>query len=99
MSIKKLFLENIGIRQTIIKNTFWLTAAEVVTQILKLALIVYTARILGAQEYGKFSFALSFVGIFVIFAELGLPDIITREFSKNHEAEKEYSSVISLKNL
>ena len=92
-----LFLKNIGVRQTIVKNTFWLTVAEVITQILKLVLIIYTARILGAIEYGKFSFALSFVAIAVIFSELGLPDIITRELSRNQNLEKEYSSIISLK--
>ncbi len=91
------FLKNIGIRQTILKNTFWLAAAEVVVQLLKLALIIYMARILGAEEYGKFSFALSFVCLMVIFAELGLPDIITREFSVKKEAEKEYPAIISLK--
>ncbi len=97
LSIKSFFLENISIRQTIFKNTFWLTVAEAITQILKLVLIIYTARILGAIEYGKFSFALSFVAIAVIFSELGLPDIITRELSRNQDLEKEYSSIISLK--
>ncbi len=97
LNFKSLFLENLGIRQTIFKNTFWLSLSEVVVQILKLALIIYTARILGAEEYGKFSFALSFVCLFVIFAELGLSDIITREFSKNKESENEYPSIISLK--
>ena len=99
MNIKKFLFENIGIKQTIFKNTFWLTIAEVITQLLKIFLIIYVARVLGAEEYGKFSFALSFVCIIVIFAELGLPDIITREFSKNKDSEKEYSSIISLKLL
>lgn len=97
MNIKSFFLENIGIKQTILKNTFWLAAAEGTIQILKLALIVYTARVLGAEEYGKFSFALSFVCLVVVLAEFGLPDIITREFSKNKEAEKEYPAIVSLK--
>jgi len=96
-SLSNLFLKNIGVKQTIIKNTFWLTATEGITQVLKFILIVYTARILGAEDYGKFSFALSFVAIAVIFSELGLPDIITREFSKNKEFEKDYPAVLSLK--
>ena len=61
MNIRELFLENIGIRQTIFKNTFWLTAAEVVIGFLRLGLLIYVARILGATEYGKFTFAFSFV--------------------------------------
>lgn len=97
MKIRRFFWENMGVRQTIFKNTFWLGLAEVITQLLKLALIVYAARILGAEAYGKFSFALSFVVLFVVFAELGLPDIITREFAKNKDSEKEYSSIVFLK--
>lgn len=97
IDIKKILFENLGIRQTILKNTFWLTVTEGIVQVLKLFLIVYMARLLGAEEYGKFSFALSFVGLFVIFAELGLPDIVTREFSKDKSVEQDYSSVISLK--
>lgn len=97
INIKHFLFKNMGIRQTVFKNAFWLTVAEAIVQILKLALIVYMAKILGAEEYGKFSFALSFVCLLVIFAELGLPDIITREFSLKEETREEYPAVISLK--
>lgn len=59
--------------------------------------MIYVARILGATEYGKFTFALAFVSLFVIFHEFGLPLIITREFSGEKEREKEFYSVLSLK--
>lgn len=97
MSIKSFLFENTGVRQIIFKNTLWLATTEIITQLLKLVLIVYMARILGAEEYGKFSFALSFVTMLVIFAGLGLDNIITREFSRSKEAEKDYPSIISLK--
>ena len=93
------FLKNLGIRQIIFKNTFWLAVAEGVSRFLKLILIIYIARILGATEYGKFTFALAFVGLFVIFSDLGLSQITTREFAKNKEEEKEFSSLLSLKLL
>jgi len=86
---KSFFLENLGVKQTIFKNTFWLAVAEGVTRLLKLALLIYVARILGATEYGKFNFALAFVGLFAIFADLGLSQITTREFSREKEKEKE----------
>jgi O-antigen/teichoic acid export membrane protein len=92
-----LFLKNIGIRQTIVKNTIWLSVAEFIGKFLNIALLVYAARILGATDYGRFAFAMSFVSILAIFADLGLYEIVTREFSKSKEAEKEYSSIISLK--
>ena len=96
INIRKFFLENIGIRQTILKNTFWLTAAEVVIGFLRLALLIYVARILGATEYGKFTFAFSFVSVIVIFSDLGVIDIITREFSRNKESEKEFPKILTL---
>ncbi len=99
LTIKNLFFENISIRQTIFKNTFWLTIAEIVSRLLKLALIVLIVRVLGATEYGKFAFALSYVGIFVLFADLGISAITTREFSRETEREKDYPAILFLKIL
>jgi len=96
---KEFFLENLGIKQTIFKNTFWLAFAEGVSRFLKLILIIYVARILGATEYGKFTFALAFVSLFAIFSDLGLSQITTREFARDNEREKEISSLFSLKIL
>lgn len=96
INIKKVFLENIGIRQTIFKNTFWLAFAEITSRILGLVLIIYVARVLGALEYGKFMFAFSFVSVIVLFSDLGVIDVVTREFSRNKEKEKEFSSLLTL---
>lgn len=91
------FLKNSGIKQTIAKNTFWLAAAEGITRFLKLFLIIYIARILGATEYGKFTFASAFVSLFAIFSDFGISPIITRELAREKEKEKEFPAVLSLK--
>ncbi|MCX6738034.1 MAG: oligosaccharide flippase family protein [Candidatus Parcubacteria bacterium] len=96
-TIKKFFFENAGIKQTIIKNTFWLTLAETISRFLRLILIIYAARILGANEYGKLTFALSFVSFFVIFSDFGISPLITRELSQDKDKEKEFYSVVFLK--
>ena len=96
---RKFFLENLGVRQTIFKNTFWLAVAEAVSRFLKLILIIYVARILGATEYGKFNFALAFVALFAVFSDFGLSQITTRELSRDNEREKELPSLFSLKIL
>lgn len=96
---KDFFLQNLGIKQTIAKNTFWLTMAEGVTRFLKLILIIYVARILGATEYGKFTFALAFVSLFAIFSDLGVSSITIRELAREKEKEKEFPSLLSLKTL
>jgi len=97
--IKSFFLDNKTLKQTIFKNTFWLSVAEGVTRFLKLILIIYVARILGATEYGKFNFALASVSLFATFFDLGLSQITTRELSRDKESEKEFSSLLSLKIL
>jgi len=97
--IKKILFNNLNQKQIIFKNTFWLALAEGVTKISKLFLFIYIARILGVTEYGKFTFALAFVGLFAIFSDLGLSSITTREFAREQEKEKEFASILSLKIL
>ncbi len=97
--IKSLLFYNRTTKQTIFKNVFWLAVAEGISRLLKLLLIIYVARILGATEYGKFSFALAFVSLFVVFSNFGLSHIITREFSREKEKEREFSSIFTLKIL
>ena len=93
------FLDNINLKQTILKNTFWLVMAEIIIRILKLVVVIYVARILGATEYGKFTFALSFAMLFVALSDLGLSPITVREFSGSQDKENEFLSLISLKVL
>ncbi|MDD5145726.1 MAG: flippase [Candidatus Pacebacteria bacterium] len=97
--IKSIFFENLGTKQTIFKNTVWLTFGNIASRLLKVILVIYVARILGATEYGKFSFALSFVSLFIVFSNLGLPIIIIREFAKEKGDGNEFYSVLSLKAL
>ncbi len=92
-------LHNLGTKQTIAKNTFWLAVAEGITRFLKLILIIYVARILGATEYGKFTFALAFVSLFVIFSDFGISGITVRELAREKEKEKEFPDILSLKIL
>ena len=96
---KSLFLTNQTLKQTIFKNTFWIALATGLSKFSKLFLLIYVARILGATEYGKFTFALAFVSLFVIFFEFGLSNIVTREFARDKEREKEFFSILSLKVL
>jgi len=91
------FLKNSGTKQAIAKNTFWMAVAEGITRFLKLFLIIYVARILGATEYGKFTFALAFVSLFAIFSDFGISQITTRELAQKKEKEREFSNILSLK--
>jgi len=97
--LKTLLFTNTSSKQTIVKNTVWLGLGTTGTKILSLVLIVYAARILGAEEYGKFSFALAFIYLFVVFFDFGLSPVITREFAREKEKIEDFYSIISLKVL
>lgn len=94
MNIKEFLFKNQTIRQTIAKNTFWLFFGQIVSRLIKAALIIYAARILGAESYGIFSFALSFAMLALIFSDMGIGPLLVRETAKNQDEEsrKKYIS-------
>lgn len=89
-------LENKTLKQTVFKNTFWITVSSGICKAIRAVLVIYIARALGPENYGQFSFALAFVSLFVSFFDMGLSTIITREFSFKEE-KKEFYSLLSLK--
>lgn len=95
-NFRRIFFENITLKQTVAKNTFWLVLAEVVAKILGLVSVIYVVRMLGATEYGKFTFAFSFVSVMSIFFGLGIADISTREFSRDKKNEIFFSGIFTL---
>lgn len=90
--IKKFLFQNTGIKQTIIKNTFWLAFSTILIKIVRAFIIIYIARILGTENYGIFSYILSLIAIFSIFSDMGLTSILTREITKHSEEKEQYIS-------
>lgn len=65
------------------KNTSWLFAEKILRMIVGLFVGIWVARYLGPEQFGLFSYAQSFVGLFVAIAGLGLDGIIVRELVKD----------------
>lgn len=78
-TLKKFFFQNINTRQTIIKNTFWLFAGEASGRLLKMGLIIYAARKLGANGWGIFAYTLSTASLLMTFSDMGIGSLITRD--------------------
>lgn len=95
--LKKFLFANQTVSQTIFKNSFWLALAEIINKVLIFVLFIYVARILGAADYGKFNFAIALMYLLNILPGLVSPEIVTREFSRDKEKEKEHSALLSLK--
>jgi len=97
--LKSNLLHNKSTRQTLAKNTFWLSFSMIISKIIKYFLIIYAARILGATEYGVFNFAIAFVALFNIFADLGVTSLIARETAKGEKSAIHISAAFTLKLL
>lgn len=90
--IKKILFENQNVRQTIAKNTFWLSLSEVAGRLLRSGVVIYAARELGAAGFGVFSYALSLSALITVFSDMGLSSVLTRELSKRPEVGHSYFS-------
>ncbi len=88
--LKDLLFTNRSAKQTIAKNVFWLSVGQIGSRLIRAAIIIYAARILGAAEYGIFSYVLGLAGFFTIFADLGVSPLMTREIAGQSEKRKLY---------
>ena len=83
--IKGLLFKNTGTSQTVLKNTFWLSFGQISGRLIRAAVIIYAARMLGVAEYGVFSYVLGLAGFFSVFSDIGVSSILTREAAKRPE--------------
>lgn len=65
--------------QRYFSNTSWLMAERVLRMVVALFVGVYVARYLGPENFGLLSYALSFAGLFLTIATLGLDGILVRD--------------------
>ena len=66
-------------------NTSWLLGERALRIAVSLFVGIYVARYLGPERFGLLSYALSFVGIFIMLATLGLDEVVVRELIKTPE--------------
>src|SRR5258708_2916496 len=86
--LKSFLFSNTTTRQTIAKNTFWLTVSNVGGRLLRAAIIIYAARVLGADPWGLFSYAITLVTFLPIFPDLGVSRILMRDTAKTPNPHK-----------
>ncbi|MDD5710837.1 MAG: flippase [Candidatus Colwellbacteria bacterium] len=97
--LRRFLFKNTSTSQTIVKNTFWLSFGEITGRLLRVLIIVFAARILGAAGWGTFSYMTSLAAILTVFSDIGISGVMIREAAKSEEAKKTYfatSSVIKL---
>ncbi|MBI4094374.1 MAG: flippase, partial [Candidatus Liptonbacteria bacterium] len=76
---RQFLLANRSVRQTVAKNTFWIGLSSAGSRIVRAVIVIYAARLLGAAEWGAFSYAVSLVAFLTIFTDFGIGPYLTRE--------------------
>jgi len=94
--IKNFLFVNTSTKQTVIKNTFWLFVSEASGKFLKIGLIVYAARLLGAEGWGVFAYAMSIGSLMMIFSDIGIGSLVTRGMVQKEDDYKAFISAASL---
>src|SRR3972149_7577669 len=90
MNILNFLFKNGSAGQTIAKNTFWLFFGQIMSRLLRAAIVIYAARVLGAASWGAFSYALGIAAFLTIFSDIGINALITKEASRNPELKDKY---------
>ena len=84
--------------QRYLTNTAWLFIERVVRLGIAFVVSIYVARYLGPLQFGMLSYAISFVSIFTVLANLGLQPILVRELVNRKDSSNELlGSVFVLK--
>ena len=97
----KLFKKHLnweGIKNSIFKNTFWLTLSELFIRWSGLLITILIARFLWVEEFWKFSFALTFVWLIWIISDFWLSSLIIKDISRDKKKLNYYiTNIIYIK--
>lgn len=85
-------------KTNIVRNTTYFMAAMTAQKILSFLYFTYVARIIGVENTGKYSFALSFTTIFAMVLDFGLVQVLIRESARRPEDSSRYlANILGLK--
>lgn len=73
----------------IARNTSYFTVALILQKVISFAYFTLLARYLAPDDLGKYYFAISFTSIFIIFIDIGLANVLTREIARSKEKAQE----------
>jgi O-antigen/teichoic acid export membrane protein len=97
--IKEFLFHNKDQKQTVAKNTIWLSISNYGGRLVKAAIVIYGARVLDTAGYGVFSYALTLAGFVSLFLDPGINSILIRETAKASEEERKtiFSTTLVIK--
>ncbi len=78
--------------QKLAKNTTLFTVALAIQKALSFVYFIFVARMIGVENTGKLSFALSFTTIFAMIMDFGLSQVLIRESARDQKESQRYLS-------
>lgn len=99
--IKSFLFKNTTTKQTIAKNTIWMSISQFGGRLIKAVIIIYAARILGTAEYGIFSYAVTLAGFMSLFMDPGINSVLMRESAKSSDDERRtyFATILVIKTV
>lgn len=95
---RSLLFTNTGLRQTVLKNAFWLFSGQTGGRAIRAIIVIYAARVLGTAGFGTASYALSLTGFFLIIADMGISSLLTKYAAqKPDERDRYFATLFVLK--
>lgn len=80
------------------KNTYYFTIANVLQKMIAFFYFAFISRMIGPDNLGIYTYALSFTSLFGIFVDIGFEKVLIRESAKKLESAQEYfSNILGLK--
>lgn len=82
----------------IARNTTYLTLASVIQKVISFGYYAYLADSIGPGNLGKYTFALTFTSVFIIFMDFGLGPLLTREGAKDEDhLQEQFERILGTK--
>ncbi len=78
-----------SLKRTIARNTLFITLGSLSLKAINFLYNVAVVRVLGDSGFGQYSTVTAFVGLFAIFAELGVSQYVMREMAQRPEKTKQ----------
>ncbi len=71
----------------ILRNSTWLLGDRILRLAIGILINIWIARYLGPEQFGLWSYCISFAGLFVVLSNLGLDTIVVRELVRSPDKE------------
>lgn len=82
MTDRRLVTSIASVSSALLKNTAWGALGELATRGAKIAQIILIARVLGAEEIGRFNYALALAGLFSVLFDFGVVTVAVKELAR-----------------